>query len=1276
MRSKVRGVSLFACGAVFCLAVLGVGIAEGLSGQTVEYNANDGKEFFLEMTVGETYDLKELFEGKFPCTDVYTNGGVFGGEEGLELDGNGLLHAVSGGVYEDVKIFAQHYSDPARPAEEALAQLDVIVYDYEFDDYIPVRGYDDLSDTAGDGKYILTKDFTVRRQRAAEIADFSGMLVNPYGYTITVADNFPLFDLVRGAVRGLKVCTDENGITFSYTDAYGDPISDVCGLIAADTEGYLVECAAEGDIYIGDDVIICAAGISGTCTEGGTILRSSFRGNLFECKTEETHEWRRVFGISASGLSPDPADRADVRDCTVYADAYYGSEKDPAEAFTALHVDADPSAYSSRLGDDGIIKPGVQFFPKNGNRVFDLSGEHEVNFDAVVEYSTQTENCYADGSTPQALFAGSVAVLPQENMRLIRSSGAKVAARTLNGAEVPTDEIAYLPSDSVQPAHLWQRALYEKTSVYDYDGTLYIHAAEERVTLPDGVFSGYSVGPFCPEEMVLAFSAQTSFSRNNLPFGNSVITIDVSASEIYEEREDGIYRSDDGKLCLYTGEAPDGVLTVPDGVTQMSSSALRGCAFDTLYTNDLQSLGYSPSWQEQVKVLRIGAALGPADMQTGGFTSLERIEADERTDGYAARDGMLTFYGNFCYIPPALCEGGTLTLDGGSVFTSACTGSRAEMILLKDVPLVESGAFDNIDALGVHFAGQTLVQGAAFRNCGNILRVTAEESASVTLRSGAFTSCGALEYVELNGGFASVAYDAVRFASSFRGYVQEEGGAFTVADGVLFEEGNARIPVRWRWGEEQKDIIVPEGFAEIGLENDGTATSVGTVYLGKDVRSIRVTGLSVSAFSADAENEALRAEDGILFTKDMTGLVAYPSALRQSEYTLPQTVRYIADYAFYGAGNIRTVDCSSVEEIGEGAFAHSSLYRIIVGAGLRVVENGAFQQTRQLNSVDFSAVENIESFGNYVFSGSGLRSAVLPEGLTALGEQVFMDAYKLTSVTLPSTLRTIGSGAFSNTGLEEISLPEGLTGIGSYAFGAAPLKEIVLPESLEEIGSYAFRQCPLESVALGKNLLTVGEYAFASCSSLAEVTAENPDTLYGSGCFSNTPFASDEAKAEGGAIYLGNTLVAFAGEGERVQVKYGTTRLLSAQSEKVRYLELPATVRAEDAVSVRYGLPALEQLWLGMVPAGMEASLDLGSLNIAPQEALYIYVPRKFTYHGYINANVYLCYGGTQEDFETYAQVDYGFGLDRVFYFDEAGTQPGTWHYGEDGLMEVVEEEG
>lgn len=1274
MRSKVRGVSLFACGALFCLAVLGVGVAEGLSGQTVEYNANDGKEFFLEMTVGETYDLKELFEGKFPCTDVYTNGGVFGGEEGLELDGNGLLHAVSGGVYEDVKIFAQHYSDPARPAEEALAQLDVIVYDYEYDDYIPVRGYDDLSVTEGDGKYILTKDFTVRRQRAAEIADFSGMLVNPYGYTITVADDFPLFDLVRGAVRGLKVRTDENGITFSYNDSQGDVVSDACGLIAADTEGYLVECAAEGDIYIKDDAVAWAAGVSGVCTDGGAILRSSFRGNLFECRAEGTSYECRVFGISASGLPSDPADTAAVRDCTVYANAYYGSEKDPAEAFTALHADADPSAYSSRLGDDGTIKPGVQFFPKNGNRVFDLSGEHEVNFDAVVEYSTQTENCYNE-MTYDVLFAGSVAVLPQENMRLIRSSGAKVAARTLNGEEVPTDEIAYLPSGSVQPAHLWQRALYEKTSVYDYDGTLYIHAAEERVTLPDGVFSGYSVGPFCPEEMVLAFSAQTSFSRNNLPFGNSVITIDVSASEIYEEREDGIYRSGAGILCLYTGEAPDGVLTIPDGVTQMSSSALRGCVFDTLYTNGLQSTG-SFFGEEQVKVLRIGAAFDPLYLSVCNFTALERIEADERTDGYAVREGMLTYNGDFCYIPQALCEGGTLTLDGGSVLEGAGEGIRAADVVFGDVPRIEDGAFSQAKISGVYFTGRTTAESGAFGYCSDLTAVAAREGASVTLRSGAFTSCGALEYVELNGGFASVAYDAVRFASSFRGYVQEEGGAFTVVNELLFEEGNARVPARWRWGEEQKDIIVPEGFAEIGLENDGTATSVGTVYLGKDVRSIRVTGLSVSAFSADAENEALRAEDGILFTKDMTGLVAYPSALRQSEYALPQTVRYIADYAFYGAGNIRTVDCSSVEEIGEGAFAHSSLYRIIVGAGLRVVENGAFQQTRQLNSVDFSAAENIESFGIYVFSGSGLRSAVLPEGLTALGEQVFIDAGNLTSVTLPSTLQTIGDGAFSNTGLEEISLPEGLTGIGSYAFGAAPLKEIALPESLEEIGSYAFRQCPLESVALGKNLLTVGEYAFASCSSLAEVTAENPDTLYGSGCFNNTPFASDEAKAEGGAIYLGNTLVAFAGEGERVQVKYGTTRLLSAQSEKVRYLELPATVRAEDAVSVRYGLPALEQLWLGMVPAGMEASCDLGSRNIAPQEALYIYVPRKFTYHGYINANVYLCYGGTQEDFETYAQVNYGFLLDRVFYFDEAGTQPGTWHYGEDGLMEVVEREG
>ena len=1272
MRSKVRGVSLFACGAVFCLAVLGVGIAEGLSGQTVEYNANDGKEFFLEMTVGETYDLKELFEGKFPCTDVYTNGGVFGGEEGLELDGNGLLHAVSGGVYEDVKIFAQHYSDPARPAEEALAQLDVIVYDYEYDDYIPVRGYDDLSDTEGDGKYILTKDFTVRRQRAAEIADFSGMLVNPYGYTITVADNFPLFDLVRGAVRGLKVRTDENGITFSYTDAYGEPVSDVYGLIAADTQGYLVECEAEGDIYIGSDAVAWAAGVSGVCTNGGAVLRSSFRGNLFECRAEGTSYECRVFGIAGNGLPSDPADLAAVRDCTVYADAYYGSEKDPAEAFTALHAEADPSAYSSRLGDDGTIKPGVQFFPKNGNRVFDLSGEHEVNFDAVVEYSTQTENCYNE-MTYDVLFAGSVAVLPQENMRLIRSSGAKVAARTLNGAEVPTDEIAYLPSDSVQPAHLWQRALYEKTSVYDYDGTLYIHAAEERVTLPDGVFSGYSVGPFCPEEMVLAFSAQTYFSRNNLPFGNSVITIDVSASEIYEEREDGIYRSGAGILCLYTGEAPDGVLAIPDGVTQMSSSALRGCAFDTLYTNDLQSLGYF-SGQEQVKVLRIGAAFDPLYLSVCNFTALERIEADERTDGYAVREGMLTYNGDFCYIPQALCEGGTLTLDGGSVLEGAGEGIRAADVVFGDVPRIEDGAFSRAKISGVYLTGRTTAESGAFGYCSDLTAVAARAGASVTLSSGAFTSCAALEYIELNGGFASVAYDAVRFASSFRGYVQEEGGAFAVVNGLLFEDGNALVPAQWDGAED--GIAVPAGAVQVTLRGDDADVRVGTVSLGKDVRGIRVSDLLVSAYEVDAENEALCAEDGIVFTKDRTELVIYPSARRKAEYVLPDTVKRIAAYAFYGAEYISYVECSQAEEIGEGAFAHSSLYRIGFGAGLRIVEDGAFQQTRQLNSVDFSAVENIESFGNYVFSGSGLRSAVLPEGLTALGEQFFLDAGNLTLVTLPSTLQTIGDGAFSNTGLEEITLPEGLTAIGGNAFRNAPLQEIALPESLEEIGASAFYGCGIGSVALGKNLLTVGEYAFSYCSSLAEVTAANPATLYEEGCFDHTPFIADETKAEGGAIYLGNTLIALVGEEERVEVKYGTTRLLSAQSEKVRYLELPATVRAEDAVSVRYGLPALEQLWLGMVPAGMEASCDLGSLNISPQKALYIYVPRNFTHRGYINANVYLCYGGTQEDFETYAQVNYGFLLDRVFYFDEAGTQPGTWHYGDGGLMEVVEREG
>ena len=88
-----------------------------------------------------------------------------------------------------------------------------------------------------------------------------------------------------------------------------------------------------------------------------------------------------------------------------------------------------------------------------------------------------------------------------------------------------------------------------------------------------------------------------------------------------------------------------------------------------------------------------------------------------------------------------------------------------------------------------------------------------------------------------------------------------------------------------------------------------------------------------------------------------------------------------------------------------------------------------------------------------------LSVAVIPEGVTYVAGSSFSGCKDLSSVTLPSTLKAIDGSAFKNCScLKSINLPEGLMYIGDSAFSGAGLTSVSLPKSIRLIGS-AFNKC-------------------------------------------------------------------------------------------------------------------------------------------------------------------------------------------------------------------------
>lgn len=81
---------------------------------------------------------------------------------------------------------------------------------------------------------------------------------------------------------------------------------------------------------------------------------------------------------------------------------------------------------------------------------------------------------------------------------------------------------------------------------------------------------------------------------------------------------------------------------------------------------------------------------------------------------------------------------------------------------------------------------------------------------------------------------------------------------------------------------------------------------------------------SLTEIIVSENNDCYASIDGVLFNKDMTELLCYPSG-KVGSYTVPSTVVKISDWAFCGCLGLTTVDIpESVTSIGEYSFAYCS----------------------------------------------------------------------------------------------------------------------------------------------------------------------------------------------------------------------------------------------------------------------------------------------------------------------------------------------------------------
>ncbi len=286
-----------------------------------------------------------------------------------------------------------------------------------------------------------------------------------------------------------------------------------------------------------------------------------------------------------------------------------------------------------------------------------------------------------------------------------------------------------------------------------------------------------------------------------------------------------------------------------------------------------------------------------------------------------------------------------------------------------------------------------------------------------------------------------------------------------------------------------------------------------------------------------------------------------------TKVTIPEGVKAIGGLAFSNTA-ISSIDLpNSLESIDSSAFAScSELRSVVIPENVTYMGHGAFYGCYSISSITMPAcllngnalkdffqhldgVSYLKLTGEYPTIGDGaihecfgLRTVVLPEGLTSIGEGAFYRCTHLTELNIPETVTSIGKEAFSNCvslkkinipegvtaigdntfynckALESITLPEGVTGIGESAFNnCASLTELNIPGNVTSIGASAFEGCKAltGTVVIPESVTEVGENAFSGCSALTGAILPDGLTSIENGLFNGCEVLSDVTVPEG-----------------------------------------------------------------------------------------------------------------------------------------------------------------
>lgn len=312
-----------------------------------------------------------------------------------------------------------------------------------------------------------------------------------------------------------------------------------------------------------------------------------------------------------------------------------------------------------------------------------------------------------------------------------------------------------------------------------------------------------------------------------------------------------------------------------------------------------------------------------------GFTALETITLP---DGLK-KIGNSAFTNTAYYADDANWENGALYIGQYLVDADNVSGAftaREGTVLIADYALTSESAMTSFSAPeGLRFIGE-----GAFRNCSGMEVLSLPASVE-----------------DISGeNYIAIANNTYYERSAFSGCTALE--SITVASGnVRYSDAGDNLI-----DTEQNMLLVGSANSEIPTDGSVTRIAAGAfVYGGSYTNGMQEGGALYVSGCLVAENDSI---DGMLTVREGTWLIADMVFWREmyiTEASLPNSVQYIGNYAFYECEQLASVTFGSgLVSIGEGAFRRCySLASVAIPANVTYIGANAFWGCEALSSMTF-----------------------------------------------------------------------------------------------------------------------------------------------------------------------------------------------------------------------------------------------------------------------------------------------------------------------------------